>query len=196
METKPMNNILVEAPPESIEIKGQMVEVNWDFRSCLRTILAFEDMELTGIEKSIVLIRNLYKEEPPDIREAIEKGIIFLDGGIEPDPDNPDSRIFSFNQDARFIMAGFRQTYHMDLQKEELHWWTFLALFMDLGPDTTFSNLVGLRKRVKDGDATKEERKVASDLGEIFELPNFWDKTIEELEAEKMFFDALESGEK
>lgn len=186
-----MDNILVEAPPTTIEIEGQEYEINWEFETCLRIILAFEDLELTMTEKSMVLIRNLYQSIPDNIQLAIEKGIAFLDGGIERDSTSSDVRVFSFQKDARLIFAGFRQTYHMDLRTENLHWWTFLTLFMDLGPDTTFSNLVGLRKRVKDGNATKEERRTALDLGEMFELPDLWIKTIAELEADKMFFDAL-----
>jgi hypothetical protein len=191
-----MDNILVEAPPTTIEIEGQEHEVNWDFRTCLRVILAFEDLELTMIEKTAVMLELLYKDRPDNIQLAIEKGIAFLDGGIEHDPTSSGARIFSFQKDSRLVMAGFRQTYQMDLQVVDLHWWTFLTLFMDLGPDTTFSNLVNLRKRVKDGNATKEERQTALDLGEMFDLPDLWIKTIEELEAEKMFFDALGKDKK
>ena len=189
-----MDNILVDVPPTTIEIEGQEYEINWDFETCLRIILAFEDLELTVSEKSMVLIRNLYQSIPDNIPLAIEKGVTFLDGGIEHDPASSGARIFSFQKDARLIFAGFRQTYHMDLRIEKLHWWTFLVLFMDLGADTTFSNLVGLRRRVKDGTASKEERRMASDLGEMFELPDLWIKTIAELEADKMFYDALGKG--
>ena len=186
-----MSNILVDALPTVIEIEGQEYGVNWDFRTCLRIILAFEDLELTMPEKSAVLIELLYKERPENVQLAVEKGVAFLDGGIEQDPNSSAVRVFSFQKDSRFIMAGFRQTYQMDLQTEELHWWTFLTLFMDLGPDTTFSNIVGLRKRVKDGTATKEERRTASELGEIFKLPDLWVKTIAEHEAERLFFDNI-----
>jgi len=189
-----MDNILVDAPPTTIEIEGQEYEINWEFETCLRIILAFEDLELTLTEKSIVLIHNLYQSIPDNTKIAIEKGIAFLDGGIERDLTSSNVRVFSFQKDARLIFAGFRQTYHMDIRTENLHWWTFLALFIDLSPDTTFSNLVGLRKRVKDGTATIEERRIALDLGEVFELPDLWIKTIEELEADKMFYDALGKG--
>ena len=78
-----MDNILVDVLPTSIEIEGQEHEVNWNFRTCLRVILAFEDLELTMVEKCLVLLHNLYKERPDNDRLAIEKGVEFLDGGIE-----------------------------------------------------------------------------------------------------------------
>jgi len=69
------------------------------------------------------------------------------------------------------IYAAFRQTHGIDLQKELLHWWVFLALFQDLGADTAFCSLVNLRRRVKSGQATKEEREHAIKMGDAFELP-------------------------
>ena len=104
------------------------------------------------------------------------------------------SRVFSFQKDSRLIMAGFRQTYQIDLQDSDLHWWTFITLFMDLSPDTTFSNLVSLRQRVSKGIATVDEKKLARELGDVFQLDNVIFKDLEMLEAEKIFFDALEGG--
>lgn len=179
-------NILIEAFPTTIEIDGREYEINWDFKSCLRIILAFEDPELAGVEKQILMISNLYKEAPENVALALEKGKEFLDGNF---PSGPSSsmRLYSFEKDAPFILAAFRQTHGIDLETTELHWWKFLALFMDLGSDTTFSSLVGLRKRLKTGKATKEERIAASEMGDLISLPEFDDRTLEEREAEEKF---------
>lgn len=189
-----MTNFLVDSPPTEVKINGQSYPVNWDFRSCLRIILAFEDEGLAKKEKAMILLRLLYPEIPEDIRAALDQGIEFLNGGLETQDSKP-YRVFSFSKDANLIVAGFRQTYHMDLQKEEdLHWWSFLTLFLDLGPDTTFSGLVNLRGRVKSGKATKQEREMAQELGETYEVPEINDLTIEEMERERTFFEALEKG--
>lgn len=189
-----MNNILVDAPPTTIEIQGRECEINSDFRSCLKIILAFEDPDLAMVEKSAVLVELLYKEPPENLREAIEKGVEFLNGGGSQKMEDAGSRVFSFQKDSRLIMAGFRQTYQIDLQDFDLHWWTFITLFMDLSPDTTFSNLVSFRQRVSKGIATVDEKKLARELGDVFQLDNVIFKDLEMLEAEKIFFDALEGG--
>lgn len=188
-----MPNVLVDAPPTTIEINGRDYEVNYSFRNCLKIILAFEDPELAMVEKSMVLVELLYREKPPDLQLAIEKGIEFLDGGVDRDDDDESPRVFSFDKDARMIMAGFRQTYGLDLHATDIHWWDFLMLFLDLSPDTTFSNLVNLRHRVKSGKATKEEREVARDLGDTFQLEDYEPLSIAEMETKREFFDRLGS---
>jgi hypothetical protein len=158
-------------------------------------ILAFEDAELTAQEKQAVLL-SLYKEPVGDVRQALLMAVKYLNGGKEAqEGDNSlPYRLYSFAQDAQYIFAAFRQTHGVDLQKAELHWWEFIALFMDLGADTTFCNLVNLRKRIKTGKATKEERKAASEMGEIFEIPEPDDRTAEEKEREAEFMRLIGAG--
>lgn len=186
-------NILVEELPEAIEIDGREYEINSDFRSCLRIILAFEDPELAGTEKQAVMINNLYKEHPENITAAIEKGVRFLNGG-ENSKTESDLRLYSFEKDAPYIFAAFKQTHSIDLDTVDMHWWKFMSLFMDLGSETTFSGMVGLRKRVLTGKATKEERKAYSEMRDIMELPAIDNRTLEEREAEEEFMRKYRQG--
>lgn len=187
-------NILIEQMPTAIEIDGHDYEINSDFRTCLRIILAFEDPELAMIEKQIILLDNLYKERPENIKEAFEKGIRFLNGGEESHAEESPMRLYSFDKDANYIMAAFQQTHGIDLEKAEMHWWKFLALFMDLGSETTFSSIVGLRKRLKTGKATKEERQMAVELEDIINLQELDDRSLEEREAEEKFRALIKEG--
>lgn len=190
-------NILVDSLPDSIRINGEDYPVDTDFRTGIEIITAFEDPDLSDNEKAMVLIGRLYKEKPQDLQEAISKGVKFLDGG-EDQSDSPSShqgmRLYSFTKDARIIYAAFRQTHGIDLQTERLHWWQFLALFMDLGAETTFSNLVNLRRKVKTGKATKEERKAAREMGDMFEIPDTDTRTLEEKIAADKFMRLLKGN--
>ena len=58
---------------------------------------------------------------------------------------------------------------------------------MDLGQDTTFCQLVSLRKRIKTGKANKEERQAAREMGNLIEVPDIDDRTLAEKEAEAEF---------
>lgn len=149
----------------------------------MRIILAFEDEELTPQEKQVILLSMLYPIIPPDAQEAIKKANLFLSGGrINEEDESEPMRLYSFSKDANFIYAAFKQTHGVDLQTAKLHWWQFLALFMDLGQDTTFCQLVGLRKRLRTGKATKEERAAAREMGEMIDLPELDNRTFEEKE--------------
>jgi hypothetical protein len=185
-------NILTDQLPKAIRIGETVYPVNSDFRDCLRIILAFEDNDLTWVEKQLVLLENLYAEIPPegDAQEAILKGIKFLNGGEDDkgEGDQPSLRLYSFSSDARFIFAAFQQTHGIDLQNTQyLHWWQFMTLFMDLGSETMFCSLIGLRKRVKTGKASKEEKDVAREMGDIFEVPEIDTRTVEDKERDREF---------
>lgn len=190
-------NLLVEDLPEAIEIDGREYPIRTDFRSCLKIILAFEDDELTPQEKAGILLSILYPTCPANVPAALEQAHLFLNGGEAREAEGePGPRLYSFSKDANFIFAAFQQTHGIDLQKAQLHWWHFMALFMDLGADTTWSNLVGLRKRIKNGTATKEERAAAREMGDLIEVPEVDTRTLDEKEMEAAFMRKLQERNK
>lgn len=157
-------------------------------------MLAYEDNELAALEKQAILLANMYDEIPPNAVEAARMAVKFLNCGQEGEQDEPGPRLYSFGKDADLIFAAFQQTHGIDLQSSDLHWWKFMALFMDLGADTAFCNLIGLRKRVKTGKATKEERQAARDLGDAFNVPELDTRSLEELEQEARFMQLIGAG--
>jgi hypothetical protein len=180
-------NILVDEFPKSVDINGVEYSLNTDFRTCVRIILAFEDDSLTSQEKQMIMLENMYNKIPDDVEVAIERAAEFLNGGeISSNLDSP-MRLYSFAKDANLIFAAFKQTHNVDLEKERIHWWKFLALFMDLGGETTFCNLVSLRKRLKTGQASREEHRVAREIGDMIEIPEPDTRTSEEKLREEEF---------
>ena len=192
-------NLLIEELPEAVEIDGIEYPINTDFRACLRVISAYEDNDLTAYEKHAILLANLYPKPPHDMAKAIEQAIKFLNGGSTTNDDEIGAalRLYSFKQDAGLIFAAFKQTHGIDLlDTEYLHWWKFLALFSDLGTETTFCNLVSLRKRVKTGKASKEERAAARELGERFDVPEIDNRTPDEKEQEAEFMRLIKQSKR
>jgi hypothetical protein len=195
-----MTNVLIDQLPTSVRIEDQEFMLDTDFRTCLRVILAFEDPDLAGVEKQLVLLENLYPEVPDQLEEAVEVGLWFLDGGEESrnsEEQKPfdDEKLYSFNKDASFIYSAFRKSHGIDLETVEyLHWWKFLYLFMDLGEETFFIRLISLRKRMADGSATKEERKAAEKMEELLSVPQNRSMNLEEMEAVNRFMELLERG--
>lgn len=151
--------------------------------------MAFEDNELTPQEKQAILLSSLFCEPPHDLMEATRQANVFLNGGktFEEGEASAPIRLYSFSTDASLIFAAFRQTHGINLQSAKLHWFEFLALFMDLGSETTFCQLVSLRKRIKTGRATREERAAAREMGEAFEVPDVDTRTLDEKEREAEF---------
>lgn len=194
-------NILLDDLPEAIEVNGVEYAVNFDFRTGLACILDMESSELTDEEKCILLLKRIYGDViPEDGETAIKLAVKFLDGGKEPpEEENPfadNKRLYSFEKDSALIYAAFQQTHGIDLQKVDLHWWQFLALFQDLGADTAFCNMINLRRRVNSGEATKEERQYALKLGDAFEVIDPLDALTETDNENVALFELLSSGER
>lgn len=193
-----MTNILIDELPETIQVAGRDYQINSNHKVCLRSLIAFEDNELTPLEKQYILMVNLLPVIPPDPNdqnEALEQINLFLAGGNAEKKESDGLRLYSFRQDAPYIYAAFRQTHGIDLQKIELHWWQFLSLFMDLGSETMFCQLVGLRKRLATpGKASKEDKQMAAELGHIVKLDGVDDRTVEEKEVMRKFDELVAQG--
>lgn len=167
------------------------VRIRSDFRSCLTINLAYENPLLSHVEKQAILLGWFYYQRPKNIAEALERAVAFLNQGQEEQDEEPGPRVFSFEKDSAMIYAAFLQTHGIDLQTVNLHWYQFLALFNDLGPDTAFCQLRNLRYRIKTGKATKEERQAAAEIQDLIDLPELDTRTYAERLKEKRFMDIL-----
>lgn len=185
-------NILIDQLPDYVEVDGVQYKIDPDFRTVIRTLVAFEDNDLTQNEKHYVLVTNHVKDKVPlEILPKVAEEILkFFNMYEEFESDG--NRYYSFSKDAKLIYAAFRQTHGIDLTTVNLHWFQFMSLLMDAGADTVFCSIVSLRKRVKTGKATKEERKLAREMKDIFDLPEVDNRTVEEKEAERKFMEMVE----
>lgn len=188
-------NILAERFPTSVEINGREYALNTDFRVGLKIILAWEDPELTAREKTLVMLRLLYKEIPPDTQKACELAVYFLNCGEEKDDgeaaESPVRRVYSFTKDAKYIYSAIRQTHGIDLETVKcLHWWKFCYFFLDLDPDCMFQQMLHLRQQKQRGKLTKEEQAIYYRLRDILDLPQ--EKDAETRSAEEEFMAKLQ----
>ena len=169
-------NILTEQLPTAVEIDGAIYEINTDFRICLNIILAFEDLELTNFEKQMVMLELLYKEMPDNLQEACRLAVKFLNCGenqqIESGNDDAIGRLYSFEQDAKYIYSAIKQSHGLDLEElDYLHWWKFSYMFLDLKENCFFNRLICLRRQKKLGKMTKEEKELYFRIQDIVDLP-------------------------
>lgn len=169
-------NALIDRFPTSVEIDGSEYELNTDFRVGLEIMLAFEDAELTGMDKQLVMLKLLYKQIPPDLGKAAELAVLFLDCGeaVKSGGDSaPRGRLYSFGQDAKYIYSAIRLAYGIDLESTKyLHWWKFVYLFLDLPEDCFFQRLVALRCKKRDGKLSQAERLAYYKMQDILDLPD------------------------
>jgi len=188
-------SILTAPLPTKIKVNNKIIDINYDYRTIINILLAFEDEELTYSEKAYIMLNNLYKEEisDEDIEEAISQALKFIDCGEEPKNNKPHTRIYSFTKDANYIFTGINSTHHIDIdEKSNLHWWKFMSFFMDMSPDCMFGEIVYYRKRKADGKLTKEEKKHYDEIKDLVSL----EEVHHQSKARKEFFKEFHKAEK
>lgn len=196
-----MINVLIDKLPTKTIIDGKEYNLKTDFRNCLKAIMAFEDEELTGSEKAVIMLQLLYEEIPENLDEAVKKAILFLDCGEQEEDKKVGSqkssnRLYSFSKDAKYIYSAIKQTHGIDLENVEyLHWWKFVYLFLDLNPDCFFCKIMDLRNKKRKGTLSKEEKKAYMQLFDIVNLDQRPQFTEEEQKEIDDFMDALASAE-
>lgn len=172
-------NALTERFPTKVRIDGQCYELNTDFRVGVKIMMAFEDNELSALEKQLIMLQLLYKEIPPDTQKACELAVKFLDCGESGDEnggtESERTRLYSFSKDAKYIYSAIRQSHGVDLESTTyLHWWKFCYMFMDLREDCMFSRILYYRQQRQRGKLTPEERAYCAQIEDILALPEHW----------------------
>lgn len=168
-----LNDILFNDLPTKIQVNQKEYEINYDYRTILKILMALEDVNLYEEEKVGIMLSLLYKDDIPeeDIKDACKKASLFIDCGQFHEKGKSNQRIYSFSKDGNYILTGINSTHSIDLsEKTNLHWWKFMALFMDMNTECFFSELVYYRKRKLEGKLTKEEKQQYKKIKELVDL--------------------------
>ena len=115
-----------------------------------------KDDELTGEDKTEALLDMFYlaPERIRNIQRAVEACFEFIDNSKRQNKKNP--RLMDWEQDFEYIIApvnrvlGFESRsveYDPETNTGGVHWWTFLAAFMEIGGDCLYSQIVSIRDK-------------------------------------------------
>lgn len=163
--------------PDYVVYNGVRYGVNSDFRVWIN-IESILYSELPWFEKIIEIFRLCYKDNlPPDANAAFMLLIDFYcgkeTGGIKnKEYKGTSARVFDFEADADLFYAAFMQQYSIDLTKECLHWWKFLALFRSIGQDTKLFSVMQYRAMDLSEITDKRQKDYYKKLKRIYRLPS------------------------
>ena len=141
--------------PEVLEVGGEAIPINADFRNILTIFEAYNDPELTDQEKVYVCMKLLYAAPLPffHTKEAYEKAVWFLSGGDSIPMSKPEEvKTIDWKQDEGMIMPAVSKTLGIpDVRgMSYLHWWSFLGAFGEIG-EGLFSTVINLRQKKAKG---------------------------------------------
>ena len=146
---------------KTVNIGDNEYAIRYDFRVILEIITMLNDAELTGEEKTECLIEMFYldpeKIDYHDRNEAVEACFSFIDGGKKQKPQKPKPRLTDWEQDFEFVIAPINRVlgyesrsvdYDPERNAGGVHWWTFLAAYMEIGGDCLYSQIVTIRDKL------------------------------------------------
>ena len=176
-------NILLDYLPTSFSIDGKKYEFNYDFRTSILFCLLMQDTELTEEQKILQGLQLYYPEIPDNIEEAYKKILFFYSRGKDIEDNKKvkqgkrifkrnNNRAYDFEIDADLIFSAFMTQYHINLNRENLHWWEFMSLFNSLKDDTEIVKIMNYRTIDINSIEDKKERKTYKQLQDYYSLEN------------------------
>ena len=161
--------------PNSIKLGEKEYSIRSDYRAGIRLMQMFEDPELTDSEKLFIAMKVIFKNAViPGVylQEALEKTVWFLNGGElnQTSSSGSQRRLYSWNQDLRFIIAAVDKTVGFSIRgKAFFHWWDFLSAFSEVG-ESSFSTIVSQRLLKQKGKQTESDIDWWAENADIAEL--------------------------
>lgn len=180
--------------PTEIEIDNEIYPINkkGDYEVILDVIEVLNDKDLTDDEKAYCALNIFYDFNIPHNPQAgIEKMLEFINCGETEEKTTRQKRpVMNWNKDFPMLVAPINRVIGFDIRSVDyLHWWTFVAAYMEIG-ECTFSTVVGIRqKKQKNQKLEKWEQEYYNENRSKIDLPVEFNR-----EEEEFFRDLL--GEK
>jgi len=137
--------------PTSVNINNTEYEFDADYRTTLKLfkVLNMDEKELLLAEKYQVCLKLFYKAEikVADYAEAIECMFLFINGGEVEEEKKPQPKLVDWDKDIQKIIAPISKSIGQDIRGiKNLHWWSFLSEYMEIG-ECRFATIVSIRSK-------------------------------------------------
>ena len=138
-----MTNIILDRLPT--EYKGYLIRTS--FRIGIQISLCLQDEDYSEEERVLIALNLLYGNGmPQDLDVAMEGLNWFISCGNENKKGSVnDKQLFYWDFDNERIFSSFLATYGIDLTKEDMHWFKFIAMIGSLNKDCAFNKAIEIR---------------------------------------------------
>ena len=165
--------------PTSLRVGQKERPIRSDFATCLECMIALQDPELDEIDRADVCCRLIYGDEQAEelyaeglTDVAILQAFAFLGRSNGPEAEREDApdlpTLVHWETDAPLIFDAINKGRQTDIRETDLHWWTFLGLYMEIG-QSLFATVLSLRQKLARGvKLDKEERRFVNENPQFF----------------------------
>ena len=156
--------------PYSLTIDGEEYAIRTNWQAIVEIFGALQDVELSKEERLYVMLGILYKKIPNNIEQAIEQAMWFISAGSNA-PKQKKPHIVDWEQDINLILAPIAKAIGYDPRsKDDMHWWTFLTLYTDMG-ECVFQKVLSIRMQLAMGKTlSKEDREFYNQHRDICDI--------------------------
>lgn len=136
--------------PKAVTVAGEEYAARSDFREVLDVMEILNDVKLMKQERLFLTLLFFYPEferiPPEHYEEAVKQCFWFINGGrYDEDGDSKQPRLMDWEQDFPYIISPVNRVIGHEVRADVyLHWWTFLAAYMEIG-ECTFAQIVHIR---------------------------------------------------
>lgn len=177
--------------PTSVMVDGVEYDIRSDYRAVLEICAALSDPELSGEDKTVVMLDIFYPAFSPDdgsdpmppqhYAEAAKACCEFINcGNAETQKRAP--KLVDWEQDFQHIVAPINRIAGQEIRSVPyMHWWTFVSFYYEIG-DCLFAQIVRIRDKLSRGKPLdKEERRWYRENKELVDFKSNYTAAEDEL---------------
>lgn len=175
--------------PVTITCGGQELPIRGrgDYRIILDVIAALDDWELEEDERAeaaLTIFLDCDLSTVHDLQGACVQMADFISAGGKQGK-RTNKKLMDWQDDAAHIISGINRVLGQEIRAlPYLHWWTFVAAYMEIG-DGTLAMVISIREKLANGrKLEKYERQYYHDHPEEFEFSS--DKARKERERDEI----------
>ena len=166
-------------------------EIDGDFQIGIQISQCMTDESLNPTERIVVAAGLLFGDNGPNTLDEITEALNWFLNGWNHDNTKASGKgasskkksveTIDFDIDQWRIYAAFKSQYGIDLNREQMHFWTFMGLISSL-EECAFTRVVSIREKKIDSKMSKEEKDWLRKVKEMFRIHK---EDMEETEEEK-----------
>ena len=145
--------------PTTVTVSGREYPVRTDFRVILEIFVMLVDPALSDADKTEALLRMFYEERPVDVPAAVQAFRDFADPG-SPGRKPSGPALVNWSRDFPLLVGPVNHVLGAECRSMPyLHWHTFLAAYMEISPDSVFSQTLRIREKLRSGKKLEKWEK-------------------------------------
>lgn len=178
--------------PEYAEINGKKYKIDTSYKTALKCFEVIDDKTITNYERALAVVYLLFDFIPKkNINLFLEKASVFLECNQNRKQLKNTKKDIDFKKDRGYINASFMSDYHIDITKEDIHFWLFIELLEGLKDDCVLNKIRDIRNCNPNEINDQKTRDKIIEAKQYFDLEEDVELTKEQQKSVDEFYKAL-----